>query len=162
MYPIPHEQESILKRSITARWRVLCVALPVLMSLVLAACGARNAAYQGTCAQQTQQFMDSVHALVVDELNPVIEEGVQSGDNAETIKKISDLDSRVSQMETPECNQKAPAVLDALRLYLSETRNYFSVIAGRAVYGEGSVQGQLSKMVEAGYAFEIALEDLRK
>ena len=89
MYPIPHEPESILKRSTPARRRVLRVALPVLMSLVLAACGARNTTYQGTCAQQTQQFMDYVHALVVDELNPVIEEGVQSGDNAETIQKIS-------------------------------------------------------------------------
>jgi len=78
------------------------------------------------------------------------------------MKKIDELDTRVSQLDTPECNPRTEAVKDALRLYIRETRNYFTVVAGRAVYGEGQVQGHLSKMQEAGLAFELAFADARK
>lgn len=130
--------------------------------MFLVACGARIIEYKGTCAQQTQQFMDYIHSLVIDELNPVIDDGFSSGPTADVMKRIEELDARISELNTPECNTRTQAVKDALRLYMLETRNYFTTVAGRAVYGEGPVQAQLSKMYEAGSAFEIALEDLRK
>ena len=132
------------------------------MITLLAACGARPIEYQGTCAQQTQQFMDYIHALVVDELTPVIDDGFTAGPTEDVIKRIAKLDTRISELNTPECNPRTPAVKDALRLYVLETRNYFTTVAGRAVYGEGPVQAQLSRMVEAGWAFERAFVDLRK
>jgi hypothetical protein len=106
--------------------------------------------------------MDYIHSLVKDELTPVIDDGFKSGPTADVMKTIEELDTRISELNTPECNPRAKAVKDALRLYMLEVKNYFMVVAGRAVYGEGAVQGQLSKMHEAGSAFEIALEDLRK
>jgi hypothetical protein len=130
--------------------------------MVLVACGARSIEYKATCAQQTQQFMDNLHSLVIDELNPVIQDGFKSGPTADVMKRIEELDTRISELNTLECNTRTQDVKDALLLYMAETRNYFTVVAGRSVYGEGQVQGQLSKMNEAGLAFEIAFEDLRK
>ena len=128
----------------------------------LVACGDLIIVYKGTCAQQTQQFMDYIHSLARDELTPVIDDGFKSGPTAEVMKRIEELDTRISELDTPECNPRTQAVKDALRDYLLETKNYFMVVAGRAVYGEGPVQAQLAKMYEAGWEFEIALEDLRK
>lgn len=130
--------------------------------MLLVACGARIIEYEGTCAQQTQQFLDYIHSLVIDELTPVIDGGFHSGPTADVIKRIEELDARISELNIPECNTGTQTVKDALRLYMLEARNYFSVVAGRAVYGEGPVQAQLSKMYEAGWAFEMAFEDLRK
>jgi hypothetical protein len=118
--------------------------------------------YRGTCAQQTQQFMDYIHSLVIDELNPLVEDGFKLGPTADVMKRIEGLDRRISKINTPECNNSTPGVKDALRSYMLEVKTYFNIVAGRAVYGEGSVQAQRSKMSEAGLAFEIALEDLRK
>jgi len=130
--------------------------------MVLAACGNRTIAYKGTCSQQTQQFLDYIHSVVIDELNPVIADGLKSGPSAQIMKSIEQLDARISELNTPECNARTQAVKDALRLYMLETKNYFSTVAGRALYGEGPVQGQWTKMNEAGMAFEIAFEDVRK
>ena len=162
MNSITKKQEIILKKYIKAKLQYLRFVLPLLVILLLVACGARSIAYKGTCAQQTQQFMDYIHSLVIDDLNPVIDDGLNSGPTADVMKRLEELDTRVSELNTPECNTKTQAVKDALRLYMLETRNYFMIVAGRAVYGEGSVQGQLSKVIEAGFAFEIALEDLQK
>jgi hypothetical protein len=156
------KQGIILKKSIKAKLQYLRFVLPLLVIMLLVACGARIIEYKGTCAQQTQQFMDYLHSLVIDELTPVIDDGFNSGPTADVMKRIEELDTRISELNTPECNTRTQAVKDALRLYVLETRNYFMIVAGRAVYGEGPVQGQLSKMYEAGFAFEIALEDLRK
>jgi hypothetical protein len=156
------KQEIILKKSIKAKLQYLQFVLPLLVIMLLVACGARGIAYKGTCAEQTQQFMDYVHSLVIEELNPVIEDGFNSGPTADVMKRIEELNTRISELNTPECNTRTQAVKDALLLYMRETRSYFMIVAGRAVYGEGPVQGQLTKMYEAGFAFEIALEDLRK
>jgi hypothetical protein len=145
-----------------AKLGCLRFVLPLLVSMLLVACGARSIAYKGTCAEQTQQFLDYIHALVIDELTPVIEDGFHSGPTADVMKRIETLDTRISELNTPECNTTTQAVKDALLLYILETRNYFMIVAGRAVYGEGPVQGQRTKMYEAGLAFEIAFEDLRK
>ena len=134
----------------------------LLAILFLTACGARNVGYKGTCAQQTQQFLDSVHSFVVDEITPVIDDGFKSGPTAGVMKKIETLNGKISELEPPECNPKTQAVKDALGDYMIEVREYFSTVAGRDLYGEGPVQGQLSKMYEAGLALEIALEDVRK
>ena len=149
------------KRSSEAKLQYLRLVLPLLAMMLPAACDNHMIEYKGTCAQQTQQFMDYLHSLVIDELNPVIEDGFKLGPSEEITKRLEKLDTRISKINTPECNNKAPAVIDALQLYMLETRNYFNVVAGRAVYGEGSVQAQRSKMSDAGLAFEIALEDLR-
>lgn len=162
MISITKEQEIILKKPTKSKLHYLRHVLLFLAILLLVGCSGRSLAYKGTCAQQTQQFMDYVHSLVVDELTPVMKDGFQSGQTTDVIKKLEELDTRVSKLTTPECNPRTPGVKDALRQYMLEVRNYFSVVAGRAIYGEGAVQGQLSKMNEAGYAFEIALEDLRK
>ena len=162
MISITKRQEIILKKPIKATLYYLRVVLPFLAILLLVGCGNRSLAYKGTCAQQTQQFMDYVHSFVVNEVTPVIRDGFQSGQTADVIKRLEKLDAEASKLKTPECNPRTPAVKDALRQYMLEVRNYFTAVAGRAVYGEGAVQGQLSKMNEAGYAFEIALEDLRK
>lgn len=130
--------------------------------MLLAACDARIIAYKGTCAQQTQQFSDYIHSLVIDELTPVIEDGFYSGPNADVMQRLQALDTRIGELNTPECNPRTLAVKEALRLYMLETRNYFTTVAGRAVYGEGPVQGQRSKMYEAGMAFERVFTDLRK
>jgi hypothetical protein len=159
---ITKKQEIILKKSIKVKLQYFRFVLPLLVIMLLVACGARIIEYKGTCAQQTQQFMDYVHSLVIDELTPVMDDGFDSGPTADVMKRLEELDTRISELNTPECNTRTQAVKDALRLYMLETRNYFMVVAGRAVYGEGSVQGQLSKVIEAGFAFEIALEDLRK
>jgi len=151
-----------VKQTIKATLQYLRFVLPLLAILLLVACGNRSITYQGTCAQQTQQFMDYIHSLAMDELTPVIADGFNSGQTADVIKKLEELDARVSELNTPECNTRTQAVKEALRLYMLETRNYFSTVAGRAVYGEGPVQGQLSKMAEAGLAFEKAFEDLQK
>jgi hypothetical protein len=140
----------------------LRLVLPLLLMILLDACGARSIEYKGTCAQQTQQFLDHIHSLVTDELTPVIDDGFRSEPTTDVIKSIEELDIRISEINTPECNSKTQAVKDALRLYMLETRNYFTTVAGRAVYGEGPVQAQLSKMYEAGWAFEKVFEDLRK
>ena len=162
MNSITKKQEIILEKSIKAKLPYLRFVLPLLVLMLLVACGARIIEYKGTCAQQTQQFMDYVHSLVIDELNPVIDNGLNSGPTADVMKRLEELDTRISEINTPKCNTRTQAVKDALRLYMLETRNYFMVVAGRAVYGEGQVQGQLSKVNEAGFAFEIALEDLQK
>jgi hypothetical protein len=156
------KREIILNQSIKTNLRYLRLVLPLLVSMLPAACDDRIIRYQGTCAQQTQQFMDYVHSVVINEVNPVIEDGFKSGPSEEITKRIEHLDTRVSKINTPECNPGAPAVKDALRQYMLEAKNYFNVVAGRAIYGEGAVQAQLSTMYEAGLAFEIALEDLRK
>ncbi|MFT3890282.1 MAG: hypothetical protein QM730_01500 [Anaerolineales bacterium] len=137
--------------------------LPILAILFLAACGNRGTiSYRGTCSQQTQQFMDYIHSFVVEKLNPVIQDGVRS-DSYDVMNNMETLDARASEINIPACNAaKADAVKEALRQYMLETKNYFSTIAGRDVYGEGPVQGQLSKMNEAGFALEAALEDLQK
>lgn len=145
-----------------AKRQYLRFILPLLVIMLLVACDVRIIQYEGTCAQQTQQFLDYIHSLVIDELTPVIEDGFSSGPTADVTKRIEELDTRISKLNTPECNPTTEAVKDALRLYMLETRNYFATVAGRAVYGEGPVQGQLSKMYEAGWAFEKAFEDLRK
>jgi hypothetical protein len=106
--------------------------------------------------------LDYIHSLVIDELHPVIDDGFLSGPNADVMKRIEELDARISELNTPECNTRTQAVKDALRLYMLETRSYFSTVAGRAVYGEGQVQAHLSKMYEAGMAFEITFADARK
>jgi hypothetical protein len=152
----------ILKKSIKAKLQYLRFVLPLWVITFLVACGAHNIEYKGTCAQQTQQFMDYMHSLEIDELNPVIEDAFHSGPTADVMKRLEALNSRIYELNVPGCNTRAPAVKDALLLYMLETKNYFMIVAGRAVYGEGQVQGQLSKVVEAGSAFEIALEDLRK
>lgn len=162
MNSITKKQEIILKKSNQAKLQSLRFVLPVLVIMLLVACGARIIEYKGTCAEQTQQFMDYIHSLVIDELTPVIDDGFHSGPTADVMKRIEELDTRISELNTPECNTRTQAVKDALLLYMLETRNYFMIVAGRAVYGEGQVQGQLTKMYEAGFAFEIALEDLRK
>lgn len=151
-----------MKKSIKVKLQYFRFVLPLLVIMLLVACGAGVIEYKGTCAQQTQQFMDYIHSLVIDELTPVMDDGFNSGPTADVMRRIEELDTRISELNTPECNTRTQAVKDALRLYMLETRNYFMTVAGRAVYGEGSVQGQLSKMIEAGFAFEIALEDLRK
>jgi len=162
MNSITKKQEIILKKSIKANLQSLRFVLPLLVIMLLVACDARTIEYKGTCAQQTQQFMDYIHSLVIDELTPAIKDGFKSGSTADVMKRIEELDARISKLNTPECNPRAHAVKDALRTYMLEVKNYFAVVAGRAIYGEGAVQGQLSKMNEAGLAFEIALEDLRK
>ena len=156
------KQEIILKKSIKAKLEYLRSVLPLLVILLLVACGARNIEYKGTCAQQTQQFMDHMHSLEIDELNPLIEDGFHSGPTADVMKRLDELNARIYKADTPECNARTPAVKDALLTYMLETRNYFTTVAGRTVYGEGAVQGQLSKMYEARDDFEITLEDLRK
>jgi len=162
MNSITKKEEIILKKSIRAKLQYLRFVLPFFVIMVLVACGSRIIAYKGTCARQTQQFLDYVHSLVLDELTPVIEDGFKVGPTAEVMKQIQELDTRISELNTPECNPRTQAVKDALRLYIVETRNYFSTVAGRALYGEGPVQGQWTKMYEAGMAFEIAFEDVRK
>ena len=156
------EQGFILKKSIQAKLQYLRSVLPLLAMMVLAACGAGVIEYQGTCAKQTQQFMDYIHSLVIDELTPMIEDGIHSGPTTDVMKRIEELDTRISGLNTPECNTRTEAVKDALLLYMAETRSYFTIVAGRSVYGEGSVQGQWTKMYEAGFAFENALADLQK
>ena len=151
-----------MERSGQAKLHCLRLVLPLLMGILLTSCSNRVVEYKVTCAQQTQQFMDNIHSVVVNELNPVIKDGFKSGPSAEITERIEKLDARVSKINTPKCNPRAPAVKEALRQYMLETKKYFETVAGRAVYGEGSVQGQLSKMSDAGWAFEVALEDLRK
>ena len=131
-------------------------------TLLLVGCRLGIVEDKETCSEQTQQFSDDIHSLVIDELTPVIEAGLSLGPNAEVMKKIEQLIARTSELATLECNPRTQAVKDALLLYMMETRNYFSTVAGRAVYGEGPVQAQQSKMYEAGLAFEIAFENLRK
>ena len=152
----------MLRKSIKSKLPYLRLVLLLSVIILLVACGARFIAYKGTCAQQTQQFLDYVHSLVIDELNPLIEDGFNSGPTAEVMKGIEKLDTKISELNTPECNPRTQDVKDALRLYMLEVRNYFTTVAGRAVYGEGPVQAQLSKMYEAGMAFERAFADLRK
>ena len=127
---------------------------------LLVACGALSIEYQGTCAQQTQQFMNFIHALVIDELMPVINDGITSGPTEDVMKRIAKLDTKISELNTSECNPRTQAVKDAL-LYVRDEK-LFTTVAGRAVHGDGPVQAQLSKMVEAGWAFERAFVDLRK
>ena len=150
-----------MKKPLTAKLQYLQL-LPLWVLMLLVACGARIIEYKGTCAEQTQQFMDYIHSLVIDELTPAIEDGFHSGPTADVMKKVEQLHTRISELNTPECNPRTEAVKDALLLYMVETRNYFTIVAGRAVYGEGQVQGQWTKMYEAGFAFEAAFADLQK
>jgi hypothetical protein len=140
----------------------LLVILSVLAGMVLAACGDR-ALYAGTCEQQTKQFVSNIFSIVNDELNPMIEEGLQAGPaTAGVIAQLEELDARVSELNTPACNPKTEAAKDSMRSYMLEVRNYFSTIAGRALYGEGAVQAQLEKVYESSLAFETALDELRR
>jgi hypothetical protein len=132
------------------------------VTLLLVGCSARTIVYRGTCAQQTQQFMDFIYSLAREELSPVISEGLNSGPTADVMRRFEELNTRINELSTPACNPRTDDVKEALLFYMLETRNYFMIVAGRGVYGEGPVQAQLTKMSEAGLAFEIALEDLRK
>ncbi len=159
---LTEKREIILITSAKAKLRYLRSVIPILTMMSLAACTARGIAYRGTCAQQTQQFLDYIYSLVMDELTPVIDDGFFAGPSADTMKRLQELDTRVSELNTPECNPRTQAVIEALRVYMLETRNYFSTVAGRAVYGEGPVQAQLSRMYEAGLEFEKSFADVRK
>jgi hypothetical protein len=156
------EYKGKLKKTIQAKLQYFRFVLPLLVIMGLVACGGRVIDYKGTCGQQTQQFLDYVHSLVIDELTPVMEDGFRSGPAADVMKRLEQLDRRISELNTPECNPRTQAVRDSLRLYMVEVRNYFTTVAGRAVYGEGQVQAHLSKMYEAGMAFERAFADVRK
>ena len=155
-----------MKKPIQTRLPYLRFVLPFLVLISLVACSVgtetRLINYKGTCSQQTQQFMDYVHSLAVDELNPLIVDGYQSGPTTDFMKRIDALNTKINDINTPECNPRAEGVKDALILYMRETKSYFTVMLGRAAYGEGSVQAQFAKMSEAAQAFEITLEDLRK
>lgn len=153
------KQEFILTRSIKPILQYLRIVLPLLVIMMLAACSNR-VMYTGTCRQQTRQFVDHVRSMVIDELNPVIETGLNSGPTAEVNNRLLELDEKVFELNTPECNPGTKAAKDSLRQYMLEARNYFNVVAGRAVYGEGQVQGQLSKVYETKLAFETVVEDL--
>ena len=144
------------------RFRRVVVIISVLMSTTLSACGNRLL-FAGSCEQQTKQFVEDLLTFVNDELNPVIEQGLQAGEaTAEVIETLETLDARVSEMRTPSCSPKTETAKDALRSYMLEVRNYFSTIAGRDVYGEGSVQAQLEKVYESSLAFETALDEVRR
>lgn len=136
--------------------------VPLFVIFLLVGCSLRPAAYDGSCAEQTHQFLDDIHAMVIDDLAPVIDAGFESELNPDLVEQIEKLDARVSQMNAPACNPRTQAVKDTLRLYMLETKNYFTTVAGRAVYGEGPVQAQLSKMNEAGTDFEVAFADVLK
>ena len=155
-----------MKKPIQTRLQYLRFVLPFLVLVSLAACGVGTDThlinYKGTCSQQTQQFMDYVHSLVLDELTPVIEDGFNLGPTADVMKRIEELNTGISKLNTPECNPRTRAVKDALLQYMFETRSYFIIVAGRSIYGEGSVQGQWTKMYEAGFSFENAFADLLK
>jgi hypothetical protein len=130
--------------------------------MILSACGER-VLFAGTCEQQTKQFVGSILFIVNNELNPVIEEGLNAGQaTTEVIEKLEDLDARVSKLDPPACNPKTEAALDSMRSYMLEVRNYFSTIAGRALYGEGAVQAQREKVYESSLAFETALDEVRR
>lgn len=162
MNSITKRQEIISKPSPKTKLRHLRFIPPLLGILLLVACGSRIIDYKGNCGQQTQQFMDYIHSLVADELTPVIEDGLNSGPTPDIMKRIEEMNTRIGEINTPECNTRTQAAKDALLVYMLETRNYFMIVAGRSVYGEGQVQGQWTRMYEAGFAFEIAYEDLRK
>lgn len=151
-----------MKNARRIKRQTLRFALAFTATILLVACSSQVREYRGTCAQQTQQFLDHVRTLVTDELTPVIRDGFHAGSSPVVIKSIEELDARVSKLSTPACNPSTTAAKEALRLYLLETRNYFSTVAGRAVYGEGQVQAHLSKMYEAGLAFELALIEVQK
>ena len=68
-----------MNKSIKAKLQYLRFVLPLLVIMLLVACGARMIEYKGTCPQQTQQFMDYIHSLVIDELTPGIDDGFNSG-----------------------------------------------------------------------------------
>lgn len=162
MISITKKLEIILKKYIGAR-RIHAGFIPSLLAIsLLAACDNNLVQYKGTCAQQTQQFMDYVHSLAVDEVNTLINDGFKSGPTPDVMNRIDELNTTVSEINIPECNPKAQTVKDALLLYVKETKTYFTVVMGRTVYGDGSVQAQFAKMSDAAMAFEIALEDLRK
>jgi hypothetical protein len=162
MVSITKKPGIILGKVMRARPAYAGFILAILGMVLLAACDAGLIQYKGTCSQQTQQFMDYVHSMAVDELNPLIADGFKTGPTADVMKRIDDLNTKISEINTPECNTKTQIVKDAFLLYMVETRNYFTVVMGRAVYGDGSVQAQFAKMSDAALAFEIALEDLRK
>jgi len=155
------KQEFILRTSIEAKLQYLRFLLPLSVMMLLGACGTRIM-YIGTCEQQTKQFAGHIRSLAIDELNPVIDDGFHSGSTVDVMNRIEELNARVSKLNTPHCNPRTQAAKDALRLYMREVRSYFNIVAGRAVYGEGQVQGQLTKVQEAGLALEIALDDLRR
>ena len=152
----------IMNESVRTKLQYGRYVLVLLVTLSVFGCSSRTIVYRGTCAQQTQQFMDVIYSLARDELSPVIGEGINSGPTADVMKRFEELNTRINELSTPACNPRTDAVKEALLFYMLETRSYFAVVAGRGVYGEGPVQAQLARMSEAGLAFEIALEDLRK
>ena len=162
MNSITGNQEILLKKSTKAKPACFRLVFPLWMILLLAACGDPVIAYKGSCIAQTQQFTDYIYSFVIDELNPVITDGMHSGPSADVTKRLEELDARINELNVPRCNSRAKVVKEALRQYMLEARNYFSTVAGRSVYGEGPVQGQWTKMYEAGYSFEMSLEDLQK
>ena len=153
------KQGFVLIKSIKANLYQLRYILLLLVMVLLAACG-DHTMYIGTCAQQTRQFAGYIHSIIIDELNPAVEAGLKSGPTAALDNRLLDLDEKVFELSTPKCNPKTQTAKEMLRLYMLAVRNYFSTVAGRAVYGEGAVQGQLSGVTDAGLAFETAMEDL--
>jgi hypothetical protein len=156
-----NKQEFIRKQPIKAILQYLRFLLPLLVVLSLVACSSRIL-YIGTCDHQTKQFLSYINSLVTDELNPVIADGFALGPTVDVMNRIDELAVKAGKMNIPECNTGTKAAKDALRQYIAEVKNYFNIVAGRSVYGEGPVQGQRTKVYEAGLALEDAMDDLRR
>lgn len=151
------------QKSIRASPRFLQFVLLLLVFISLVACAPRVIQYKGTCAEQTEQFLDYIHTLVIGEFTPVIEDGFNLQlSSQETIKRIEELETKLSELNIPKCNKATQAVKDALLQYMLEARLFFTIMTARSIYGDVIVQLQLTKMNQAGLAFERAFEDLRK
>lgn len=162
MHSRPQYQLNMLNKFLGGTGRALRFILPFLLFMSLTACTAHGVGYQGTCEEQIEQFLGDIRALVINDLNPAIVDGFKAGPSAEVMQKLDEVSSSAYALQAPACNPGTRQVKEALQLYLLETKNYFNVVAGRAVYGEGSVQAQRSKMDAAGWNFEMAYDDLKR
>src|SRR5512141_2401821 len=105
MKPPTKEPEFIRKKPIKEALQYLRFVLPLLVILLLAACSTRIM-YSGTCANQTKQFLSYIRSLVIDELNPVIDDGFALGPTTDVMNRLDELGAKAGKRNIPECDTR--------------------------------------------------------
>jgi hypothetical protein len=141
--------------------------LLVCILVACSGCGGNQIDYQGTCAEQTEQFREIIISLVTDEFTPVVlgfealrsDGTVTASEITDTMQRIKELKESASELGTPECNTGTQRVKEALLQYMAETNGYV-VSFGLPGTNAQKILAQHAEMNNSALAFQEAFESL--